>query len=177
MLYIAVGPKHQLEDRATGVASSSASSGRGLWLTSPAAGPASSVWGSSQDHRYGCKNRAEITRPLSSPLDAETSTVAKPACCLAQVDREMPRVEVGILDQAAADRASATSTAKRKPVAGLLGSVRQSPVLGSPPMPTLGRPPRRGADGGSSSLPAAWPPPAAAPERLSPHRRPPLAVG
>jgi hypothetical protein len=72
---------------------------------------------------HGCKNRAETTRPLASPLGAEPSTVAKPGCCLAQVDRQLPGVEAGVLDQAAADRGLGP---RAEPVAGALGDVAPS---------------------------------------------------
>jgi hypothetical protein len=83
-----------------------------------------------EDHHriivHGCKNRAQITRPTGLPARRRTEHRRQPGCCLAQVDRQLPHVEVGVLDQAALIVASATSTASRKPVACLLGSVRQS---------------------------------------------------
>jgi hypothetical protein len=83
----------------------------------------------------GCTNQAEITRPLSSPLDPEPSTVAKPGCCLAQVDRQLPRVEVGIRDQAAADRGLGNQY-RQAQAGGLPAGVR-------PPVPSFSAP-RRG---------------------------------
>jgi hypothetical protein len=58
-------------------------------------------------------------------LRAELSTSGEPGRGVAQVDRQLPGAEIPILGQAAADVASAISTARRTSAACVLGSARQ----------------------------------------------------
>jgi hypothetical protein len=126
--------------------------------------------------RTGLRSHAHC---LSSTC--RTSTVTKPGCCLAQVDRQLPRVEVGVLDQAAADRGLGNQHRQAK-ASGLPAGVR-------PPIPPFSAPADAHARSAAASryrngfkifprrMAAPTRPPPAAPERLSPHRRRPVAVG
>jgi hypothetical protein len=63
---------------------------------------------------------------------AGLEAVAKPGCCLGQVDRQLPRVEVGALDQAAADRGLGNQHRQAEP-GGLPAGVR--PPIPRSPLP------------------------------------------